>query len=154
MKTVDLGSTDFEPMNLTLTPAAETLAASADEDVPGITLEEINAEIREVRKDRAARKTADAEARAAMAGPEGFDAGAPRRISPEELASHTGQAMERFKSVLEALAQGAPISLTPEDQEAFAEGLLNPPPLTPSMLRALERLKTFRTPPSDDPEAQ
>lgn len=83
-----------------------------------------------------------------------FDAGVPRRISPEELAAHTGQAMERFKSVLEALAQGAPISLTPEDQDAIAEGLLNPPPLAPATLRALERLKAFRTPPSDDPEAQ
>ena len=52
------------------------------------------------------------------------------------------------------IPQGPQIRLSLEDQEAFAEGLLNPPPLTPSMLRALERLKAFRTPPSDDPEAQ
>lgn len=56
---VGLEPTVFEPMNLTLTPDAETLAAMADEDLPGITLEEINAVIREVRKERAARKAAN-----------------------------------------------------------------------------------------------
>ena len=37
------------------------------------------------------------------------------------------------------------IKLTPEDLAFFAEGLLNPPPLSPAMARAFERLKAFET---------
>jgi hypothetical protein len=37
------------------------------------------------------------------------------------------------------------IKLTPEDLAFFAESLLNPPPLSPAMARAFERLKAFET---------
>ena len=52
IKKVALGPMEFEPM-------APEIKTPPDEDLPGITMEEINAVIREVRKERAARKAAN-----------------------------------------------------------------------------------------------
>ena len=41
------------------------------------------------------------------------------------------------------IPQGPQIRLAPEDQEAFAEAILQPPPPPPALVRALERLKAF-----------
>jgi uncharacterized protein (DUF1778 family) len=75
--------------------------------------------------------------------------GGLRRISPEELTYYAGEAEDKFADAFDALAQGPQIRLSPADQGVFVEALLNSPPLPPSMLRATERLKAFRTPEGD-----
>jgi uncharacterized protein (DUF1778 family) len=54
----------------------------------------------------------------------------PRRGDKQSAASD---------DALKALEQTESIPLSPEDQRAFAEALINPPPLSPAMKRAIER---------------
>lgn len=54
----------------------------------------------------------------------------PRRKDKQSAASD---------DVLKALKQADIIRLSPEDQRAFAEALINPPPLSPALRRAFER---------------
>ncbi len=80
------------------------------------------------------------------------------RISPDALAIVKRAAEIQGRSVSDfvvAAAQEAAhrtieetqiIRLSVEDQEAFAEAVLNPPPLAPAMERAIERYRRETTP--------
>jgi uncharacterized protein (DUF1778 family) len=80
------------------------------------------------------------------------------RIAPEALAVVERAAELQGRSVSDfvvAAAQEAAqrtieeaqiIRLSLEDQRAFAEALLNPPPLAPAMERAIERFRTLIAP--------
>src|ERR1700730_4152439 len=80
------------------------------------------------------------------------------RIAPEALAVVKRAAELQGRSVsafVVAAAQEAAhrtieetqiIRLSIEDQEAFAEAVLNPPPLVPAMERAIERYRRETTP--------
>ena len=80
------------------------------------------------------------------------------RISPDALAIVKRAAEIQGRSVSDfvvAAAQEAAhrtieetqiIRLSIEDQEAFAEAVLNPPPLAPAMERAIERYRRETTP--------
>jgi uncharacterized protein (DUF1778 family) len=80
------------------------------------------------------------------------------RISPDALAIVKRAAEIQGRSVSDfviAAAQEAAhrtieetqiIRLSIEDQEAFAEAVLNPPPLEPAMERAIERYRRETTP--------
>jgi uncharacterized protein (DUF1778 family) len=80
------------------------------------------------------------------------------RIAPEALAVVKRAAELQGRSVSDfvvAAAQEAAqrtieeaqiIRLSLEDQRAFAEALLNPPPLAPAMERAIERFRTLIAP--------
>jgi uncharacterized protein (DUF1778 family) len=80
------------------------------------------------------------------------------RIAPDALAIVKRAAEIQGRSVSDfvvAAAQEAAhrtieetqiIRLSVEDQEAFAEAVLNPPPLAPAMERAIERYRRETTP--------
>jgi uncharacterized protein (DUF1778 family) len=80
------------------------------------------------------------------------------RISPDALAIVKRAAEIQGRSVSDfvvAAAQEAAhrtieetqiIRLSVEDQRAFAEAILNPPPLAPAMERAIERYRRETTP--------
>jgi len=80
------------------------------------------------------------------------------RISPDALAIVKRAAEIQGRSLSDfvvAAAQEAAhrtieetqiIRLSVEDQEAFAEAVLNPPPLAPAMERAIERYRRETTP--------
>ena len=80
------------------------------------------------------------------------------RIAPDALAIVKRAAEIQGRSVSDfvvAAAQEAAhrtieetqiIRLSIEDQEAFAEAVLNPPPLVPAMERAIERYRRETTP--------
>ena len=80
------------------------------------------------------------------------------RVSPDALAIVKRAAEIQGRSVSDfvvAAAQEAAhrtieetqiIRLSIEDQEAFAEAVLNPPPLVPAMERAIERYRRETTP--------
>jgi uncharacterized protein (DUF1778 family) len=80
------------------------------------------------------------------------------RISPDALAVVKRAAEIQGRSVSDfvvAAAQEAAyrtieetqiIRLSVEDQRAFAEAILNPPPLAPAMERAIERYRRETTP--------
>ena len=77
---------------------------------------------------------------------------APDAIHPEILrAGHQPRHVDfdLIEKVALEPTEFAPMSpeikLTPEDLAFFAESLLNPPPLSPAMARAFERLKAFET---------
>lgn len=73
------------------------------------------------------------------------------RISPDALVAVKRAAELQGRSVSDfvvaaaqdaaqrAIEQSQIIRLSVEDQRAFAEAILNPPPLTPAMERAIER---------------
>jgi uncharacterized protein (DUF1778 family) len=80
------------------------------------------------------------------------------RIAPDALAIVKRAAEIQGRSISDfvvAAAQEAAhrtieetqiIRLSVEDQEAFAEAVLNPPPLAPAMERAIERYRRETTP--------
>jgi uncharacterized protein (DUF1778 family) len=69
------------------------------------------------------------------------------RISPDALivvkraAELQGRSVSDFvvDAAQRAIEQSQIIRLSIEDQRAFADAILNPPPLTPAMERAIER---------------
>jgi uncharacterized protein (DUF1778 family) len=69
------------------------------------------------------------------------------RISPDALivvkraADLQGRSVSDFvvDAAQRAIEQSQIIRLSIEDQRAFADAILNPPPLTPAMERAIER---------------
>jgi uncharacterized protein (DUF1778 family) len=83
------------------------------------------------------------------------------RIAPDALAAIKRAAEIQGRSVSDfvvAAVQDAAhrtieetqiIRLSVEDQRAFAEAILNPPPLTPAMERAIERYRKHVSPPID-----
>jgi uncharacterized protein (DUF1778 family) len=77
------------------------------------------------------------------------------RIAPEVLAVVKRAAEIQGRSVSDFIVTAAQeaanrtieetqiIRLSVEDQRAFAEAILNPPPLTPAMERAIDRYRKF-----------